>query len=305
MLTIRGAFHLTHMVKDLAAATRIYRDVFQAPVHHDGYSARENRDASFAAVSDAYIELFAPRDADAPEPTSTAGRFIRRSGEGLANFGWFIEEEVPEAIRFCEAQGYRLVGAGLGSSAGPPPSYFFVHPRQAHGIMLEIAGSAAREQYIPDDPRARPGWAASWRDDHPLGIERLNAVSFAVRDFDGAIGFLRSLTDAPILQRGTDDETGKESAYLWCGDHAIEVMQGISEESEIAHFVRDQGPRIHSATFKVKDLGRAAAYLREKGVGVLDGPGADSFTLDPGDLLGARYVLTERAIPNDPRGASG
>lgn len=292
MLTVRSAFHVTHMVKDLGAATRIYQDIFQPPIHCDGYHEGENRDASFASVSDAYIELFAPRDADAPDPASAAGRFIRRWGEGLANFGWLVEDDVPEAIRFCESQGYQLVYV-----AGPTPYAFFIHPRQAHGIMLEVARSA-----IPDDPRAQPGWAARWRDAHPLGLERMNAVSYAVRDLDGAVAFLRSLTDARVIHRGVEEAAGKESAYVWVADHAIEVMRGSSDGGEIARFVQEKGPRIHSVTFKVRDLERAADYLRQKGLGVLEGPGARAITLAPADMLGARYIFTDRAIPNDPRG---
>ena len=298
MLIVRSAFHVTHMVRDLAAATRIYQNIFQPPIHFDGYHEGENRDASFASVSDAYIELFAPRDADAPEPTSTAGRFIRRWGEGLANFGWLVEGDVQEAIRFCESQGYQVVWvAGTGSYA------FFIHPRQAYGIMLEVAASTIPDA-IPDDPRTQPGWAAHWREEQPLGIERMNAVSYAVRDLDGAVGFLQSLTDAPVIYRGTEEDAGKESAYLWIKDHVIEVMRGISEDSEIGRFMQEKGPRIHSVTFKVKDLQSAADYLRKKGMGVLDGPGGRTFTLDPTAILGARYLFTDRAIPNDPRDAS-
>lgn len=293
MLTVRSAFHVTHMVKDLDEATRIYQDIFQPPIHFDGYHAGEDRDASFASVSDAYIELFAPRDANAPEPRTNGGRFIHRWGEDLANFGWVIDGSVSEAIQFCEAKGYQLVYV-----AGPAPYAFFIHPRQAHGIMLEVAASK-----IPDDPRNRPDWAAYWRDEQPLGIERMNAVSYAVRDLDGAIGFLQSLTDAPLIHRQADPAAGKESASVWVKDHAIEVMRGLTDDSAISRFVRDKGPRIHSVTFKVKDLDRAAAYLRGKGIGTIDGPGDRTFTLDPAAILGARYLFTDRAIPNDPRDA--
>ena len=202
------------------------------------------------------------------------------------------------AMRFCESQGYQVVWvAGTGSYA------FFIHPRQAYGMMLEVAASTIPEA-IPEDPRTQPGWAARWRDEHPLGIERMNAVSYAVRDLDGAIGFIQSLTDAPVIHRGVDADAGKESAYLWITDHMIEVMQGIAEDSEIGRSVKEKGPKIHSVTFKVKNLTRAAEYLRKQGVGVLGGEGSGHVAIDPAAILGALYIFTERAIPNDPRGAS-
>ncbi len=291
MLNVRTAFHVTHMLKDLDAATKIYEDIFQAPVHFAGYHQGEDRDASFASVSDAYIELFAPRDAGSPDPRSPGGRFIKRWGEGLANFGWLIEGDVTEAVRFCESKGYQLAGV-----VGQETSAFFVHPRQAHGIMLEIAGGVVR-----DDPRTQPGWASRWRDEHPLGIERMNAVSYAVRDVEGAVGFLQSLTDAPVIHRGVDERFGKQSAYLWITDHIIEVMQGASDDSEIARKVRENGPKIDSVTFKVTNLSRAAEYLRAKGVRVLGHEGGGYVAINPAGILGATYIFTDRAIPHDPR----
>ena len=118
-----------------------------------------------------------------------------------------------EAIRYCESKGYLLVYV-----AGPVQSAFFIHARDAYGIMLEVAGGGIR-----DDPRAEPGWAARWRA-HPLGIERLNAVSYAVRDLEGAVGFLQSLTEAPVIYRGVDQDSGTESACLWIRDHVLSLI---------------------------------------------------------------------------------
>ncbi len=294
MLTVRSAFHVTQMVKDLAAATRLYETIFHPPIHFDGFHEGENRDASFASVSDAYIELFAPRDAGSPNPTSNGGRYLQRSGESLHNFGWLIENDAPEAIRFCEGRGYDLVYV-----AGPSLDAFFIHPKRAHGIMLEIACLT-----IPDDPRTEPGWAAHWREDHPLGIEWMNAVTYAVRDIDGGIGLLQDLTEAPVIHRGQNAAGDEESAFVAIADHIIEVRRGLTGTSEILRFIHERGPRIHSVTFKVKDLTAAGAYLQGLDLRVLEKPTESAITIDPADMMGARYYFTDRSIPSDPR-ASG
>ena len=291
MLTVRGAYHVTHMVKDLEAATSLYRRVFQAPIQFDGFHEGENRDASFASVADAYIELFAPRDVAAPNPVSNGGRYIRRAGEGICNFGWLVEDEIAAAIRFCEGLGYSLVYV-----AGPKRYAFFIHPKQAHGMMLEIAGET-----IPDDLRQQAGWAEQWRDKHPLGIERMNAVTYAVRDLDGALGLLQELSGAPVIHRGQNEAGDEETAFVAVADHVIEVRRSRIDSSEIARFIRAKGPHIHSVTFKVKDLARARDYLRELGLQVLEHEPASAIAIDPADMLGARYYFTDRAIPSDPR----
>ena len=292
VLTIRSAYHVTHMVKDLEAATTLYKRVFQAPIQFDGFHEGENRDASFANVADAYIELFAPRDVAALNPISNGARYIRRPGEGICNFGWLVEDAIADAIRFCEALGYTLVYV-----AGPQRYAFFVHPKQAHGMMLEIAGET-----IPDDPRLRPGWAEQWRDNHPLGIERMNAVTYAVRDIDAALGLLQELSGAPVIHRGQNEAGDEESAFVATAEHVIEVTRSRLDSGEVARFIDAKGPHIHSVTFKVKNLAQAHDYLRELGLHVLKNEPASAIAIDPPDMLGARHYFTDRAIPSDPRG---
>ncbi|NNL86563.1 MAG: hypothetical protein HKP27_12970 [Myxococcales bacterium] len=291
MLTVLSAFHITHMVNDLGAVTGLYERIFQPPFYHDGFHEGENRDASFASVSDAYIELFSPRDAGSPNPTSNGARYLRRSGEGLHNFGWLIDGDAAEAARFCEGRGYDLVYV-----AGPARWAFFIHPKQAHGMMIEIASTT-----IPDDPRTEPGWDARWREEHPLGIERMNAVTFAVRDIDGAIALLQSLTGAPVIHRSENRPSDEERAFLAIADHVIEVRRSLSRASETARFIEERGEHIHSVTFKVADLPAAREYLRTLGLRILEQPTESAITIDPRDMMGARYDFTDRAIPSDPR----
>ena len=295
MLTVSSAYHVTHMVKDLDAANCLYEKIFQPPVHFDGYHEGENRDASFASVSDAYIELFAPRDVSSPDPSSNGARYIRRSGEGLCNFGWLVEDEIADAIRFCEGRGYELVYV-----AGPDIIAFFIHPKQAHGMMLEVAGET-----IPDDPRKKSGWASRWAEDHPLGIERMNAVTYAVDDLDGAIGLLRDLTDATVIHRGRNESGEEESAFVAIADHVIEVRRGLVAQSDISRFIEAKGQRIHSVTFKVKNLATANTYLAQLDLNVIENNDESTIMIDPNDMMGARYYFTDRAIPSDPRSAGG
>lgn len=291
MLNVRSAYHVTHMVKDLGSATRLYDKIFQPPIHFDGYHAGENRDASFASVSDAYIELFAPRDADSPDPRSNGARYIHRSGEGLCNFGWLVDNTIDDGIRFCEDRGYELVYV-----AGSEVIAFFIHPKQAHGMMLEIAGET-----IVDDPRHGSGWANRWRDVHPLGIERMNAVTYAVTDLDGAVGLLKDLTNAVLIHRDCNEAGDEESAFVSIADHVIEVRRGLDTNSEISQFIGSNGQRIHSVTFKVKDLSATINYLRELGLRVDEKKCGTRVSIHPADMIGARYDFTDCAIPSDPR----
>lgn len=292
-LKIHTSYHVTHMLKDLPEATAIYQNVFDAPVVPAGYHVGENRDAAFQTVSDAYLELFAPRDARDANPTSNGGRQIKRFGEGLVNFGWLIDNEVPDVIKELEGKGLNLVYVAGGTSA------FFVHPRQAFGIMLEVGKFHERH----DDPRNdAKGWTGYWSENHPLGIERMNCVSFAVNDLDGAVGLIQMMTEAPLVHRGKS-LGGREAAYLWCVDSMLELYQGTTEDSDIGRVVSHPGAKIESTTFKVKSVTAAAKHLRSRGVRVVGRETDGRVAVDPADMLGALYIFDERRIPGDPRDA--
>ena len=123
-----------------------------------------------------------------------------------------------------------------------------------------------------------------------------------MRDIDGALGLLQQLTGAPVIHRGQNEAGDEESAFVAIADHVIEVRRSRIDSSEVARFIHAKGSRIHSVTFKVKDLAQARDYLRELGLRVLEHEPASAIAIDPVDMLGARYYFTDQAIPSDPRG---
>ena len=158
-----------------------------------------------------------------------------------------------------EGKGLNLVYVAGGQSA------FFVHPRQAFGIMLEVGRFHERH----DDPRNNPkGWSWYWRDNHPLGIQRMNYVSFAVNDLDGAVQLLQTMADAPLVHRGKS-AGGREAAYLWFTDSMLEILQGTTEDTEIGRAVVKPMAKIESTTFMVKSVTAAAQHLRSRGFRVI------------------------------------
>ena len=291
MLNIHTSYHLTHFMKDLPESTSVYKKVFDTDITPPGYHAGEDRDASFLYVSDCYIELFCSRDAKDPEPTSNGGKFIKRWGESLANFGWLVDDDIPDAISDMESKELNLVYVAGGQSA------FFVHPRQAYGMMLEVGHYTPHE----GDPRHETGYADRWLN-HPLGIRQMHCVTFAVNDLSGALDTLNTMTGQRPGYRGMNEGTGRESAYLWFTDHMLEITTPIEEDTAIGRAVPQPGPKIESCTFRVQDLDRTADYLRSTDMGVIGEPSEGRIAIDPSGIQGAMYLFTDRSIPNDPRG---
>src|SRR4051794_11226476 len=84
-LKIHSTHHHTHFIRDLADAAKRYGHVFETELTPDppDYHPGENRDAQFLWVSDAYIDLFCPRDGKTENPQTASGRFMNRWGEGM------------------------------------------------------------------------------------------------------------------------------------------------------------------------------------------------------------------------------
>jgi catechol 2,3-dioxygenase-like lactoylglutathione lyase family enzyme len=280
MIRVATLFHVTHMVVDMEAATAFYRDRLGATTYSLRYAEWEGRDACFNFLAELCLETVCPRVAELP-----AGRFVRRYGQDLHSLAWTIEGDFHEAVAFCQGKGYQVVV--------PLEGYFFVHPRDAFGIMLEISTAAVRR-----DPRVTPGWYERWRHEHPLGVLWTNATTFIVRDLDGAISFLQGLTEAPLLGRAAAE--GRERAFLWVTDHAIELVRPLRDDVPEARYLQEKGPKIYSITFRVRDLERAARYLTGQGLHLLEHH-RGHLLIDPAQSLGARLLFTEEAIPDDPR----
>ncbi|HEY3941063.1 MAG TPA: VOC family protein [Acidimicrobiales bacterium] len=275
-IPVEKLLHVNQVLDDFDAANHFYEDVFGAEIYMNSYHEAEERDASLFVIGDTCIELFSPRTA-----TSLLGRNLARYGNSWHSFEWKVPD-LEAAKTALEERGVRLGSYYAGS-------FLMTHPKDTHGMLLEMCPSE-----MANDPRLAPGWSADrWRTDHPLGIRGLNALGVAVRDLGAAGTFLEGLVGAHEVLRRDRDRIGARSAAFRVADHVIELNQPEGE-GVLASFVDQFGPRLRSIELEVESVARAASYLEEKGVGVIEGDDEGTIALDPGDNYGVRYQLSEQ-----------
>ena len=123
--------HIAIAVNDLDAALALYRDGLGLQMTERREVPEEAVEIAFLPVGEGEVELIRPLTKD-----SGVARFLGKRGEGL--------HHVCLAVDDIEASMDRLRSAGAQLLSEEPrvnvngARYVFVHPRSAHGVLLEL-----------------------------------------------------------------------------------------------------------------------------------------------------------------------
>lgn len=299
---LREFFHLMHMVDDFDAADTVFHRVFDPEVFMEkSWSDLDRRWASLARVGPDFVwELIeastAEEDADRPIP-----KFVRRFGHHLHSFSWYIEPEtIVPTVRRLQTGGVRVAGPhGLlpdDVSDEQIPHVVFTHPKDTFG-QIELMSKTER---LATDPVFRPDWDRwRWRDDHPLGIQRVAHLTNSVDDLDRAKQVFGDLLGGNVFHEVLDEHS--ERAYVLVGvDTVIELARPVDPTTRLARDLKATGPLPHMVTFRVGDLDAAAAHLEATGVAIAERSDTAA-VVDPEALFGALVCFTTQDLPDDPR----
>ena len=121
---------LSVVVRDLEAAIERYTRLFGLRVHRRSESKEFGFKNAILPTGIGHIELLQPTD-----PDKAIGRFLARHGEGVYLVG-FECTDVPGSVAHLRAAGARV--------DSPKEDIAWVHPREAHGLFVELRH---RERY--------------------------------------------------------------------------------------------------------------------------------------------------------------
>lgn len=127
-MTLAAFDHLVIRVADLDEGIATYRDVLGLTLdRRDESAALGIKQAFFNLPGGGFIEVVAPLD-----PASAVGQALEKRGEGIHTVA-FAVDDLAAACAALKAGGARLIGEG-----GPQ---VFVHPKSAHGVLLQLGES--------------------------------------------------------------------------------------------------------------------------------------------------------------------
>ncbi len=129
--------HVGVAVPDLAAAVTFYSEVMGMRLLHEEVNEEQGVHEAMMGVgeSGSCVQLLAPLS-----PTSTIGKFIERSGPGLQQIAYRVED-VDSVCATLRERGVRLLyEEPRRGTAGSRIN--FVHPKDAGGVLVELVEPA-------------------------------------------------------------------------------------------------------------------------------------------------------------------
>jgi methylmalonyl-CoA/ethylmalonyl-CoA epimerase len=129
--------HVGLAVRDLDAAIDFYARTFDVQVVHEEVNEEQGVREAMLAVgsSGSCIQLLAPL-----RPGSPIGKFLERSGEGIQQVAYTVED-ISAASQSLRERGVRLLyDEPKRGTAGSLVN--FVHPKDAMGVLIELVQPA-------------------------------------------------------------------------------------------------------------------------------------------------------------------
>ena len=134
MAILGDVIELSIVVKDLEEAAKRFETLFDLKVHHRGESKEFGFINAIIPLGKGHIELMQPTD-----PSSAAARFLESRGEGVYLVG-FESSDVHGNSETLRERGARVTEGG--QLFRPEQAVAWVHPRDAHGVFVEIRTTA-------------------------------------------------------------------------------------------------------------------------------------------------------------------
>ena len=122
--------HIGIAVKDIDQALQLYRDVIGLTLDHVSEEPHEAVRVAFLPTASGEIELIQPTTSD-----SGVAKFLAKRGEGLHHICLEVED-IEAVTRQMSAQGMEILGQPRLNERGE--KYVFIHPKSAHGVLLEL-----------------------------------------------------------------------------------------------------------------------------------------------------------------------
>ncbi len=138
--------HVGLAVHDLQAAIALYARTFDLSVVHEEVNEEQGVREVMLGVGDSgsAIQLLAPL-----RPDSAIGRFLERSGEGIQQVAYGVDD-IDAVSATLRGRGVRLLyDEPKRGTAGSRVN--FIHPKDAGGVLVELV-EAAPEAPAAHDP---------------------------------------------------------------------------------------------------------------------------------------------------------
>src|SRR6476619_468126 len=134
--------HVGIAVSDLDAAIAFYRDTYGMRLAHEETNEEQGVREAMMAVgeSGSCIQLLAPLS-----PASTIAKFLERSGPGMQQLAYRVED-IDAVCRVLRERGLRLL-YDVPKRGTSNSRVNFIHPKDAGGVLVELVEPATGSEH--------------------------------------------------------------------------------------------------------------------------------------------------------------
>ena len=129
---IQGIHHMGLAVRSVETVAAFFKEILGAELVGDYSMETKEFLSRMVKLGPNYFELLEPRGKD-----GLIERFLNTRGEGIHHVS--IQVDDPEALfNLCESRGITLIARR------------FIHPKSAHGVLIEVMGPTDAEGLSPE-----------------------------------------------------------------------------------------------------------------------------------------------------------
>jgi methylmalonyl-CoA/ethylmalonyl-CoA epimerase len=129
--------HIAIVVEDIDEALEVYRDAIGLHLENVTEEPAEAVQVAYLPTATGEIELIQPTTAD-----SGVAKYLAKKGEGLHHICLEVED-IEATTRQMTERGMQVLGEVRTNKRGD--KYIFVHPKSAHGVLIELYEAATEE----------------------------------------------------------------------------------------------------------------------------------------------------------------
>ena len=125
--------HVAIAVRDIAAASRMYRSTLGAEVSAPEALPEHGVTVVFIALPNTKIELLEPLGADSP-----IARFLEKNPDGGMHHVCYEVDDIAAARDRLVNSGARVLGSGEPKIGAHGKPVLFLHPKDFNGTLIEL-----------------------------------------------------------------------------------------------------------------------------------------------------------------------
>lgn len=134
--------HVGIAVVDLEKAIDFYKSSLSAPLVHREVVASDGVEEALLRAGESYIQLLTPTSPDSP-----VAAFLEKRGEGLHHIAYRVEDCARALVQMTSSGAQAIDKQPRAGSRHTLVA--FVHPRSAHGTLIELVQELAASGETP------------------------------------------------------------------------------------------------------------------------------------------------------------